>query len=66
MARGKGHLKEKRIEYANKLHAEHQKVNQQIDLLDCVQVCDLSDLFLGNEDLRKRLGIESKAKERSY
>ena len=57
-----GHLKEKRIENANKLHAERQKLNQQIDLLDCVQVCDLSDLFLGNEDLRKRLGIESKGK----
>jgi hypothetical protein len=56
------YLKEKRIEYANKLHAERQKLNQQIDLLDCVQVCDLSDLFLGNEDLRKRLGIESKTK----
>ena len=58
----KEHLKEKRIECATKLHAERQKLNQQIDLLDCVQVCDLSELFLRNEDLRNRLGIESKGK----
>ena len=58
----KEHLKEKRIENANKLHAERQKLNQQIDLLDCLQVCDLSDLLLSNEKLWKRLGIESKGK----
>lgn len=55
-------LKNKRIEYANELQAERQKLNQQIDLLDCLQVCDLRDLLLGNEKLRKRLGIESKGK----
>jgi hypothetical protein len=58
----KKHIKEKRFESANKLQAERQKLNQQIDLLDCLQVCDLSDLFLGNEKVWKRLGIESKGK----
>lgn len=58
----KEHLKEKRIENANKIHAERKKLNQQIDLLDCLQVCDLSDLLLSNEKLWKRLGIESKGK----
>ncbi len=58
----KERLKDKRLEYANKLQAERQKRNQQIDLLDCLQFCDLSDLLLGNEDLRNRLGIESKRK----
>jgi len=55
-------LKPKRMENANKLQSERQKLNQQIDLLNCVQVCDLNDLLLGNEKLRKQLGVESKGK----
>jgi hypothetical protein len=58
----KERLSKKRVEYAINLHAERQKLNQQIDLLDCLQVCDLSDLLLKNEKLWKRLGIESKGK----
>lgn len=58
----KERLKEKRLEYANQLQTERQKRNQQIELLDCLQFCDLSDLFLGNEMLRTRLSIESKGK----
>jgi len=53
----KERLKEKRLEYANKLQAEGQKLNQQIDLLDCLQVCDLSDLLLGNEQVSIGLAI---------
>lgn len=55
-------LADKRIEYANKIQSERQKRNQQIDLLDCVQFCDLRDLLLGNKDLRDKLGFESKRK----
>jgi hypothetical protein len=58
----KERLNAKRLEYANKIQAERQKRNQQIDLLDCLQFCDLRDLLLGNEELRNRLNIESKGK----
>jgi hypothetical protein len=55
-------LKGERLEAANKRQAERQRRNEQIDLLDCLQFCDERDLLLGNVELRKKLGIESKGK----
>jgi CBS domain-containing protein len=51
-----------RLEAAEKLHAERERRNEQIDLLDCLQFCDNRDLLLSNEKLRKKLEIESKSK----
>ncbi len=56
----KERLADKRLEYANKIQTERKKRNQQIDLLDCVQFCDLSDLVVGKDELPGRLGFENK------
>lgn len=56
----KEHLSEKRLEHANEIQVERQKRNEQIDLLDCLQFCDLRDLVLRNEGLRNRLNFKSK------
>ena len=58
----KERLKGERLDAANKIQAERQRRNEQIDLVDCLQFCDKRDLLLANEELRKRLGIESKRK----
>lgn len=58
----KKHLSGKRLEYATEIQVERQKRNEQIDLLDCLQFCDLRDLLLRNEALRNRLGFKSKGK----
>jgi hypothetical protein len=62
---GDGSWKEKlkvpRLEAARNLQAERERRNEQIDLLDCLQFCDKRDLLLGNEELRKKLDIESKS-----
>jgi hypothetical protein len=58
----KNHLSEKRLEYANEIQVERQKRNEQIDLLDCLQFCDLRDLLPRNEGLRNKLDFKSKKK----
>lgn len=53
-------LSDKRLEYANRIQTERQKRNQQIDLLDCVQFCDLRDLLLGSEEVLNKLCLKDK------
>jgi hypothetical protein len=55
-------MSDKRQEHARKLLAERQKRNEEIDLADCLQMCDKRDLLIENAHVREFLGCESKRK----
>jgi hypothetical protein len=57
----KEHLSAARLAKAEKLLAERQARKQQIDLVDCLQLCDKRDLVLARDDLRNDLGLGEKA-----
>ena len=62
----KQHLSDSRLEHANEILEERQKRNEQIDLLDCLQFCDLRDLVIRHENLRKKLDFKSKKKGEKF
>jgi hypothetical protein len=53
-------LSPKRLDAAAELHKERYKKNNQIELVDCLQFCDKSDLTLRSGEFRSRLGLGSK------
>jgi hypothetical protein len=56
-------LKAKRVEKANDLQSRRRKRNQQIDVLDCLQLCDKQELFKKNQELVKMLEVVGGKKE---
>lgn len=55
-------LKENRLRDAYELQAKRRRRNEEIALLDCLQFCDMRELLLASDDLRAKLGLESKGK----
>lgn len=62
----KQYLKENRISDAEKLFAKRKELNEEIELSDCLQLCDKRDIVLANEKLLNLLGFESKSKTKKY
>lgn len=57
-------LKDKRLGYARKLFEEKQSRNEEIDLLHCVQFCDLIDIIRKHEVLMQTLCLEKQGKDK--
>lgn len=53
-------LSQNRIDKARKLLTERAKREQDLDLIDCLQMGDKSDIIAKNKDLRQMLGWESR------
>ncbi len=51
-------LSETRLEKARALFKGRRERNEEIDLADCLQLCDKRDLILKNDKLRISLGLE--------
>ena len=60
----KEYLKTDRLNDAINLLSERKARNEDIDLSDCLQLCDKVELILQKEELMRLYGIESKAKGR--
>jgi hypothetical protein len=56
----KQHLTAPRIEAATKLFELRREKRQELDLCECLQICDKADLIVSQEKLRALFGIESK------
>lgn len=56
----KEHLKAPRIEAATKLFDLRREKHQELDLCECLQICDKADLIISHDKLRELFGIEAK------
>jgi hypothetical protein len=54
------HLKAPRIEAATRLFELRREKRQELDLCECLQICDKADLIVSQDKLRALFGIESK------
>jgi CBS domain-containing protein len=59
-------LKESRIEKAEEIFSKRRELKAEIELSDCLQLCDKRDILLANEKLLNILGFESKNKTDKY
>lgn len=57
-------LKESRIKQAEKIHNERKRRNEELDLNDCLQLCDKIDLVLKIPTIEKELEEFGKSKKR--
>ena len=62
----KQYLKEERIKDAENIFILRKELNEEIELSDCIQLCDKRTIVLKDEILFKELGFESKAKGDKY
>ncbi|MGH8095536.1 MAG: hypothetical protein ACREIF_19060 [Chthoniobacterales bacterium] len=53
-------LAESRLDLANKLFEERRRNHQELDLCECLQICDKADLVLSDEALRVMFVVPSK------
>lgn len=53
-------LREERIKKAEELYEERRRINQEIDLADCLQLCDKADVLINNDKARSILHFNSK------
>lgn len=60
----KDHLTEPRIELALKLYEQRKQKHQELNLCECLQVCDKADLIITHDELRDLFGISSKSEGR--
>lgn len=58
-------LSKGRLEAATNLQVKRRARNEEITLLDCLQFCDKRDLLLAQNDVRVKLGLESKKQAES-
>lgn len=58
-------LKPNRVEAAHRLFEMRTKRNLEIDLADCLQLCDKKDIFAATPILRELAGFDSKRRFRS-
>ena len=56
----KQHLTEARIEQALKLYELRKQKHQELNLCECLQVCDKADVIITHDELRDLFGINSK------
>tara|TARA_B100001093_G_scaffold501300_1_gene552776 strand:+ start:365 stop:1171 length:807 start_codon:yes stop_codon:yes gene_type:complete len=56
------HLKENRINAADRIFKERLKKKEDISLADCLQICDKRDIFLSDSKLFELTGFDSKNK----
>lgn len=54
------HLKQDRIDDAKKLFQQRREKGQELDLCECLQICDKAAVVMSNKRLRELLGIDSK------
>jgi hypothetical protein len=54
------HVNESRLEAARKLFEQRRDKHQELDLCECLQICDKADLIISHQPLRQRFGFESK------
>lgn len=54
------HLKKDRLKMAQELFDKRRAQRQELDLCECLQICDKADLIVSQETLRNRFGIDSK------
>jgi predicted transcriptional regulator len=55
-------LCKRRLEKAKRLLQERQDAGMEIDLVDCLQLCDKGEIIRKTDDLRKQIGFMSKGK----
>lgn len=55
-----GYLTPGRIVAAERMLDQRRKRNEEIDLVDCLQLCDKRDILVRSENQRKHLGLNSK------
>jgi len=55
----KKHLSEGRIGKALELHEERRRKHQDLDLCDCLQICDKAKLVMARDGLRQLFGLNS-------
>lgn len=60
----KQHLKESRIEQALELYEQRKQKHQELNLCECLQVCDKADVVMTHDELRDLFGINSKSEGR--
>lgn len=59
-------LSQGRLDAANRLQNERRKRKTEISLLDCLQLCDVSELVVSIADLRNKLELSSKTKAERF
>lgn len=62
----KPYLNKSRLREAYRLFYERKKVNEEIQLIDCLQLCDKRDIVLSVKDMYTILPFPSKNKMRDY
>jgi hypothetical protein len=60
----KQHLTESRIEQALKLYEQRKQNHQELNLCECLQVCDKANVVMTRDELRDLFGINSKTEGR--
>ena len=55
-------LGEQRLDEAKRLLRKRQDAGMEIDLVDCLQLCDKGEIIRKTDDLRKQIGFMSKGK----
>src|SRR5437016_1155164 len=53
------YLKESRLDAARKLFEQRRDKHQELDLCECLQICDKADLIISQDKLRELFGIQS-------
>jgi len=60
----KQHLKEARIEQAFGIYEQRKQKHQELNLCECLQVCDKADVVITHQELRDLFGINNKSEGR--
>lgn len=60
------HLDEQRLNRAKQIFQQRQSINEQIELIDCLQLCDKRDIVISSQKLFHLLPLESKNKGERY
>ncbi len=56
----KQHLTESRIEQALKVYEQRKQKHQELNVCECLQICDKADVVMTHDGLRDLFGINSK------
>lgn len=59
-------LNEDRVKKAEELYEERREKKQEIDLADCLYLCDKKDIIIKTADLLSKLGFQSKRKAERF
>ncbi|WP_100011640.1 CBS domain-containing protein [Lentibacillus sediminis] len=62
----KGYLADNRIKKTEEIYNQRKQSNEEIELIDCLQLCDKRDIILKNEEILPLLPFGSKNKGDKY